>query len=381
MKHLIALLLAAVLLLGAAAGCTTRPATEPEMPTQTPGSTDTPSPKPTEPVTPPPTEEPTPEPTEPPYRNPLNGVGMDEPYTARPFAVMVNNLREAQPQCGVSQADILYEVLAEGGVTRMMAIFSDIQSVEHLGSIRSIRPYYIDISLGYGAVTIHAGGSPDAYTRIKSEKIENLDGVNGKYPTTEAFYRDQQRRYAGYATEHTLFTEGEDLYKYSQDQGYALTVGEDYDSGLRFGKDTVPENGADAKEIKISFNGSNVGKVTDLHYHADIGLYTASQYNKDYVDGNTQETVKFRNVLALNAYTKVLDGTGRLRVDLIGEGTGYYACGGKYEEISWKRDSLSDCFHYYHADGSELQVSIGTTYVAVLSQGSAATIQSVIDFS
>lgn len=380
MKRPIALFLAAVLLL-AVAGCTTRPQTvETEPPVQV---TQTPTPTPTltlPPATPPPTPTPTEEP-EPPYHNPLNGVGMMEPYTARPFAVMVNNLKEAQPQCGISHADVIYEVLAEGGVTRMMAIFSDIQSVEHLGSIRSIRPYYIDISLGYGAVTIHAGGSPDAYTRIKSDKIENLDGVNGKYPTTNAFYRDQARRYSGYATEHTLFTEGKDLYKHAENQGYGLTVGEDYDSGLHFAKDTVPEDGVSAKQIDIAFNGKGAGKFTSLHYDADIGLYTAKQYNGDYIDGNTKETVKFRNVIAITAFTKVLDSTGRLRVDLIGEGTGYYACGGKYEEITWKRDSVSDCFHYYRADGSELLVGIGSTYIAVLSQGSAATIQSVIEFT
>ena len=375
MKRLIALLLAAVLLL-AAAGCTSRPQpeeTESPQTSETPKPTQSPRPTPTE--TPEPTEEP-----EPPYRNPLNGAPMEEPFTARPFAVMVNNLKQAQPQCGISQADVIYEVLAEGGVTRMMAIFSDIESVEHLGSIRSIRPYYIDISLGYGAVTIHAGGSPDAYTRISREKIENLDGVNGKYPTTNAFYRDQTRRYSGYAVEHTLFTEGKDLYKYAGDI-YDLSVGEDYDTGLHFAKDTVPEDGASAQQIDILFNGTTGGKVTNLHYNADSGLYTATQYNGDYIDGNTKEPVTFRNVIAITANTKVLDGTGRLQVDLIGEGTGYYACGGKYEEITWKRDSLSDCCHYYHADGSELQVGIGTTYVGVLSQGSTATIQSVIQFS
>ena len=174
-------------------------------------------------------------------------------------------------------------------------------------------------------------------------------------------------------------------------------MGEDYDSGLHFAREAticdpleagkakfqghIPDGAPSAQQIDIYFNGRNLGKVTNLHYNEDTGLYTATQYNGDYIDGNTQEPVTFRNVIAITAKTRILDEVGRLQVDLVGEGSGYYACGGKYEEIRWKRDSLSDCCHYYHADGSELQVGIGTTYVGVLSQGSTATIQSVIQFS
>ena len=376
MKRILTLLLAALLLCSAAA-CSSRgnPTTEtpedvrsiPEAPAveETPEPTPTPTPTPT----PEPTEEP--EPTqepEPACRDLFNGEGREEPNTDRPFAVMINNLKQAQPQCGISAADIIYEVLAEGGVTRMMAIFSDIQSAEHLGSIRSIRPYYIDISLAYGAVTCHAGGSDDAYSRLKNEKIENIDGVRGSYPLT-VFYRDQTRKYSGYAVEHTLFTEGESLYKCAESLKYDLTLPEGYDNGLRFVKDGTPENGASAEKIDVTFNS---GKSTGLSYHADTGLYTAEQHGGSYNDGNTKEAVTFRNVLAIWAPTKVLDNYGRLKIDLIGSGEGYFACGGQYVEISWVRDSVQDCFHYYLADGSELQLGAGTTYIAVLSNGQSS---------
>ncbi|MBE6914888.1 MAG: DUF3048 domain-containing protein [Ruminococcaceae bacterium] len=286
--------------------------------------------------------------------------------------MMINNLQQAQPQCGIAAADIIYEVLAEGGVTRMMAIYSDIRSAEHLGSIRSIRPYYIDISLAYGAVTCHAGGSEDAYSRIRNDKIENIDGVRGSYPVT-VFYRDQERKYSGYAIEHTLFAEGEDFYTCAEKLGYALTVAEDYDTGLRFVRDATPEDGESAGKISIAFNS---GKSTSLEYHEDTGLYTAAQYGGAYKDGNTKQAVTFRNVITISAPHKVLDNYGRLKIDLVGGGEGYYACGGKYVPITWQRDTLADCFHYYLADGTELSVSEGTTYIGVLSEG-----QSVIEFT
>jgi len=277
-------------------------------------------------------------------------------------------------------------VLAEGGITRMMAVFSDIQSVEHLGSVRSIRPYYIDIALSYGAVTIHAGGSPDAYRRIAAEHIENLDGVNGVYPTTSAFYYDQTRRYSGYAQEHTLFTEGKNLSAYAEKQGYSLTVEKDYDTGLRFCADATPEAGQSAQKVHIAFIGSDSGKCTDLVYNEETGVYTAVQwfptrsgvYQADYVDGNDNAALHFSNILAITAETKVLDSSGRLQVGFIGQGSGFFACGGKYEEISWERSSVEEPFHYYRADGSELQLSAGPTYIGVLS---SSGMTSTISFS
>jgi hypothetical protein len=131
-------------------------------------------------------------------------------------------------------------------------------------------------------------------------------------------------------------------------------------------EDGTPDGGETVKKIDIAFN---VGKSTGLTYHEDSGLFTAFQYGADYADGNTGDPVTFRNVFALEAPTRVLDGYGRLRVDLIGSGAGYYACGGKYETITWSRESLADCFHYTREDGSPLSVGVGTTYIAVLAKG------------
>jgi hypothetical protein len=120
-------------------------------PAQTPTADPTASSDPAEVTSEPsPTPAESPEPTEAPYTNPLTGEGMDEGISAnRPWAIMINNLDKALPQCGISQADIIYEIPAEGGVTRMMAIFSDISDVEAIGSMRSLRPYYADVGLSY----------------------------------------------------------------------------------------------------------------------------------------------------------------------------------------------------------------------------------------
>ena len=146
------------------------------------------------------------------YSNPLTGEISDTDLsTARPYGVMINNIQVAQPQCGISEADIIYEILVEGSCTRMLAIFSDISDAGVLGSMRSVRPYYAELIRSYDAILVHAGGSEQAYSDISSYDIDNIDGVRGTYADT-VFYRDSARMSAGY--EHSLFTTGTKVMDY-----------------------------------------------------------------------------------------------------------------------------------------------------------------------
>ena len=89
---------------------------------------------------------PTPEPT-PAFTNPLTGLPCEADLSGiKPVAVMLNNLREALPQLGQSQADIIYEVVAEGGITRMLAVYQSVEDVGTIGSIRATPPYYIELA-------------------------------------------------------------------------------------------------------------------------------------------------------------------------------------------------------------------------------------------
>ena len=137
--------------------------------------------------------EPDPEPVLP-YVNPLTGEGCAQDISQnRPVAIMLNNLKKALPQLGVSQADIIYEALAEGGITRMLGVFQSVEGVGDIGSVRSARDYYVSLALGHDAIFLHAGGSPGAYTAIDNWGVSAFDCVNGPYEGT-LFWRDQQRR-------------------------------------------------------------------------------------------------------------------------------------------------------------------------------------------
>ena len=158
-KRLLSYCLALLLVLSACGGKTAdvTPA-PPELPSLPP-RTEAPSPTPT------PTSEPEPEYTGP--LNPLTGLPMGEEWVGRrPVAIMLNNLKEAQPQLGQSQADIIYEALEEGGITRILALFQDVTGVGQIGTVRSTRPYFVRLAVGQDALLTHCGGSNQAYVII-----------------------------------------------------------------------------------------------------------------------------------------------------------------------------------------------------------------------
>lgn len=297
--------------------------------------------------------------------NPLTGLPMDRAYeNSRPVAVMLNDLKAAQPQLGVSQADIIYEVPAEGGITRMLAVFQSLKGVGDLGSIRSTRPYYLELALSHDALLVHAGGSPDAYADIHSWGVDNMDGVNGG-SDAKVFWRDPERRKkAGY--EHSMLTSGESILGYLA-KGYFRTEHKSGYSYLQtFTDDGTPAVGTAAGQISVKYS---YYKTASFAYDAAAGKYLVSQYGGPYIDGNTEEQVGVTNVLVLKTSIGVISGdtAGRLSVKLTGSGDGIYCCGGKSVPIRWSKAGRNSPFVYTLADGSFLALGRGTSYVCICS--------------
>lgn len=299
------------------------------------------------------------------YQNPLNGQPLAEPYVGRPVAVMLNNIKQAMPQHGVSQADILYEVLAEGGITRCLGIFSDISAVAKLGSIRSARKYFVELSQGYSALYAHFGGSDEALQYIRNQKVPSLNGMEGE----QYFYRDTDRLNSGYSSEHTWFTAGQRLLDYAEARKYATAYSEAPNYNMTFddGKVIVGEKG---EKIVVYFNqGGKPGsytKSTTLTYDAATKTYFAAQHGGAYIDGNTKETIAFRNVVVLRTSTSTQSDGSHLTIKTTGTGTGYFACNGQLVPIKWSRASVNDPFTYTLENGNPVTFGVGSTYVAVI---------------
>jgi len=330
-----------------------------------------PSPKPT--VTPHVT--PSPMETATPYNgpvNPLTGLPVDEKAVRnRPVALMINNLKTAQPQLGVSKADIIYEILVEGGITRMMALFQDISGTGVIGSIRSARPYFIDIANGYEAIYIHAGGSPDAYVKLKNIRISHLDGVNGG--KQDIFYRDKARqRKMGY--EHSLVTTSDLISEYLPKYNFKLLHSDGFQNAITFADNAAPVGGATASNVTVHFSSS---KKTVFDYSEPEGMYYISQYGKPYADGNDDTKISVTNVLVLKTRIRVISGDteGRIDVDTVGSGSGVFICGGKCTEIQWSRKNNDSQFAFTLTDGTPLTFGRGRTYICVIDKSNTVEIQ------
>ncbi len=310
------------------------------------------------------------------YYSLLTGEKCDkELSTKRPVGIMLNNIRAALPQQGISNCDILYEVRAEGGITRYLALFLDYASLPETGSVRSSRDYYIDLAEAHDAIYAHCGGSPDAYSALQSRGINNLDGTNDKNLLSGTYYRSAARRKT-MAVEHTMMTDGERLAKAIEAKGYRTDVESGFKGPFSFSDTAVSyENSIDCNYVYVHF--SNYVQAY-FDYDSEAGLYKKGQYfntssslgkkNSPQIDGNTKEQLAFKNVIVLMAsqYEIKGDAKGRIAVDFVGEGKGHYITDGKMVDIVWKKADRETPYKLYLADGTtELKLNTGKSYIAI----------------
>lgn len=299
--------------------------------------------------------EPAPTPTPQPAAGPisgLTGLPASDKVLTRPLAVMINNAPAARPQSGISEADILYEVLAEGGITRLIGIFQSQTGVVKIGPIRSIRPYLIDIGESHGGITVHAGGSPAAYAILQRQKKADLDEIGraGAY-----FWRDKTRK-----APHNLYSNAAKLQEGAEKFGYAKDKAV---PGYRFGNpDQAPAGGqaADSFNVRFLLKSYEVG----YKYDAEQRIYLREVNGKAHLDLNNSKPVAASNVIVMGADHKTLDDVGRLAVDVELGGKALLFQRGKMFEGKWTRKP-NDVIRFVK-DGEEAALYPGTTHILIV---------------
>ena len=304
-----------------------------------------------------PEPEPEPEPPKPKYYNPLSGEETEEDISSlRPVAVMLNNISYAMPQHSNSAAEILVEMNAEGNITRMLGIYQNITAeTGRIGSIRSARPYYLDWALAFDSLYISVGGSNTANAQIKSRHVDHINGMG----YTNIFYRDQERKAAGYAYEHTMFMTGERFVNGFAETDFRKVHEDGFDTALKFTEEAQTAGGTAASAVTVHMNSK---KVTLFDYDSASKKYLISEHGDKFIDGNTGEQVSVKNVLVLHTkYRRGPDGGGTLLADMTG-GKGVYICEGKMIDIEWAL-AEGKGLTLKKADGSPLELMRGHTFV------------------
>ncbi|MDA8351641.1 MAG: DUF3048 domain-containing protein [Firmicutes bacterium] len=279
--------------------------------------------------------------------HPFTGEKMKEEATGPPLMVMVNNHSKARPQTGLNRADMLVEVLAEGGITRLAAFFYG-EDEGRVGPIRSTRPYYLNLTKGPGAVVVHAGGSPAALNQIKSQSLASLDALNGE---EEVFQRVDFRH-----PPHNLYSDLKQLLRKAAEKGYAKKAP---DSPYRFNKQRETEGKA-ASRIEMTFH--RLFKA-GFRYDASSDQYIRYTEGKQHRDRLTDQALSADNVLVIRAPHQVIDASGRRKVELTGKGEGMLFQGGTARVIRWE---YRDGWIVPLVDGKVASFFPGKTWIHVL---------------
>lgn len=260
---------------------------------------------------------------------PLTGLMTEdeEATRARPIAVVINNDPKARPQSGLNEADIIYELLTEGGITRYLAIFQS-EKPDMVGPVRSARPYFIELANGYDAFFVAHGYSPEAKTMLNSGVIDHINGMN--YDGT-LFQRVSFRK-----APHNSYISYENIKKGAEMNQYSLneTV-----SPLPFlSKDEAAQIQADEQSHEITVRYSNSYAVA-YYYDESEKHYTRFTGQEQTVDYETNEPLTLENIFIVEADHRVADEAGRRVIDITSGGDAILLQNGMVRYVQWTNEN------------------------------------------
>ena len=296
---------------------------------------------------------------------------VDLSSNSRPYAVMINNNKAVWGyQAGLQDAYITYEMIVEGGITRMMALFRD-KDTARIASVRSSRHYYLDYVMENDAIYAHIGWSPQAQSDISSYDIDVINANNSSAFTWDSALRNIAR-------EHRAYTSMAKLKEVAAKKGYRTTTDEDL--LLKYQAEPLDlasyDGAVPANTVRIPYSSSH---LTSYGYDAENKVYKRYQNNtehKDYVTG-LQYTAK--NIITYKVHNyRLNDGYsgGRQGLNNVGSGEGYYISDGYAIPITWEKHSRSSKTIYkVKATGEELVVNDGNTFIQIQPDSQTLTIE------
>ncbi len=273
----------------------------------------------------------------------------------RPIAVMIDNHNSAWPQAGLNKAYMVYEIIVEGGETRLMALFKG-QNVDKIGPVRSSRHYFIDYVMENDAIYAHYGWSPQAQSDISSYGINNINGIS---ESTSVFWRVKDK-----SAPHNAVTSTEALLKSAKSKGYKTTSNKE--SILNYVTEEVKlEEGQSATTVTIPH--STLQKVR-YEYDEENKVYKRYARNKSQNDWDTGYAVTTKNIIITfcdNYNLNDSDNVGRQGLKNIGTFNGYYITNGKAIKIKCTKESRNLETKYVDLDGNEINVNDGNTWINI----------------
>lgn len=302
---------------------------------------DTPAPAPAAKIEPPA------EPTKTVIYSPLTGLPVTKEQSELPVTgIMIENSPDARPQSGLNKAGVVFEAIAEGGITRFLTLFQEEQP-DYVGPVRSVRPYYVDWLQGFDAAVAHVGGSPEALAKIKADGAKDLDQFANAGP-----YRRVSNRYAP----HNMYTSLAGLIELEKSKGWTKSTFEGFPR-----KPEAASAAPNAKAIDIKISSA----LYNVHYDYDAASnsYKRVLGGKPHLDERSKEQISPKVVVALVVpYSIHSDGIHSV-YKTIGSGTAYVFQDGTVTQVTWEKTSSKSQIIFKDASGKAVPFNAGQTWI------------------
>lgn len=289
--------------------------------------------------------------------SPLTGEKVTEDLAERPVTgVMIENSPEARPQSGLQDAGVVFEAIAEGGITRFLAMYQEDQP-KLVGPVRSLRPYYLDWAMGFNSSVAHVGGSEEALRLARNlSEFRDLDQFSGG----AYFYRSTDR-----FAPHNVYTKSKLLDKYSKSKGFTSSS---FTSIER--KKPKPADSATARTINVGYSSSLFG--VKYEYNKKNNRYMRSLAGKPHIDRESGKQI-YTDVVVVMKMDWSVAASGHSIYGTTQGGEVVIFQDGLVKKGKWSKKSRTDNIKFENAEGEPIKLNPGKTWFSALPKDRSLT--------
>lgn len=260
--------------------------------------------------------------------HPFTGIETEEDVSDRAVAVMINNHPSARPHLGLAQADIVFELLSEGNITRFLALFQSEQP-EVVGSVRSARQYYFELAQGYDAIYVYHGAANFVNDMIKSSGVDYLNGA--LHDNDGHLFKRESFRNAP----HNSFLLFNSVYEEAEKKEYEI---EKTYEPLKFIEEDDMIDGEDVDHFHIDY-AANGSEAVSYDYDTSLETYKRKHNNDETVELHSEDPVEIANVFVIETVHEIIDNEGRRQIDIESGGNAFLFQRGKMQRVEWENDN------------------------------------------
>lgn len=283
----------------------------------------------------------------------LTGIQVDPALNQRPVTgVMIENSKVARPQSGLKDAGVVFEAIAEGGITRFLALYQEAQP-DYIGPIRSVRPYYLDFLLAFDASIAHVGGAPQALKDIKSLGVKDLD----QFANSGAYERVKNR-----AAPHNVYSSMAKFDTLNASKGFVSST---FTSLVRKKDAPAAQPTANKIDLNISSGPYNV----HYDYDAATNSYKRSLGGEPHTDERSTAQLTPKVVIALVMTRGIASDGQHTNYGTTGSGHMYVFQDGILTEGTWSKTDRKSAFSFTDAAGQPIALNAGQTWITLVDAG------------